>query len=230
MKRTILLFAALLGLCTGIGAKVYTIDFNLGTVSGTSIKTSVKGKSPVDFCSLGADLFTLHTSTRSSFYNSEGCGIRIGDASGTGQAPFILTLCDEIQDKYIVKIVVYASRGTQNADASFKVYAANDVLREISFADVKDYDASAPLSTEYILPDINLKRKFKNLQVEGRNTNYVILHRIDIYTSDDDSEDAIPSTKVSFDETCDFYNLAGQRVSKPSRGIYIKGGKKYAVK
>lgn len=231
MKRIAQLFAALLWLCMGtIRAEVFTIDFNLGTVSGTGIKTSVKGKSPVDFCSMGADLFTLHTSTRNCFYNSKGCGIRLGDASDAGQAPFILTLCDEIQDKYIVKIVVYASRGTQNADASFKVFAANDVIGEISFANMKDWDVSHPTSSHYILPDINLMRKFKNLQVEGRNTNYILLHRIDIYTSDNDSEDAIQSPAVSVDETGDFCNLAGQRVSKPSRGIYIRGGKKILVK
>ena len=232
MKRAAYLLATLLlWLCSDIlRAEVYSIDFNKGTVSGTFIKTSIKGVSPVNFCNTGADLVTLHSNTRSCFYDSNGCGIRVGDASGTGQAPFILTLCEEIQSQYIVKIVVYASRGTQDTSASLKVYAANDVIGEVGFADMKDYDSSFPESANYVLPEINLYKKFKNLQVEARSTNYVILHRIDIYTADDNFLDGVHQPKVFVDEMDVFYNLVGQCIGQPSRGIYIKGGRKYVVK
>ena len=232
MKATAYSLATLLlWFCFGIlRANVYSVDFNKGTVSGTFIKTSVKGVSPVSFCATGADVFTLHSNTRSCFYDSNGCGIRVGDASGTGQAPFILTLCDEIQSQVIVKIVVYASRGTQDTNASLKVYAANDVIGEVSFADMQDYDTNFPESANYVLPEISLYKKFKNLQIEARNTNFVILHRIDIYTADDNFEDAICQPKASVDEEEVFYNIVGQRISQPSRGIYIKGGRKYLAK
>lgn len=231
MKGTAHILAALLlWLCSGVlRAEVYTIDFNRGTVSGTYIRTSVKGVATATLCTAGADFFALHANTRACFYNSEGCGIRIGEASGTGQAPFIMTLCDAIQNEDIVRVVVYASRGTTDNNASFKVYAANDVIGEIDFSEMKDYDPTHPESTVYVLPAIDLQKRFKNLMVEARNTNYVILHRIDIYTSDG-SEDGICSPMISFDEMGVFCNLAGQRTSNPSHGIYIKGGKKYVVR
>lgn len=60
-----------------------------------------------------------------------------------------------------------------------------DITQSISFANIKDYDSSYPASSNYMLPEINVNGKFKNLQVQARNTNYIILHRIDIVISED---------------------------------------------
>lgn len=232
MKRATLIsgfLTALFLLCPYIlRAKVYTIDFNRGTVNGTSIKKTVKGVEPVEFCNAGAELFTLHTSTQNCYYDSNGCGIRVGDAKGLGQALIIIILCDEIQSKDIKKIVIYASRGTKNESASVEIHAGNIATQTISFADMTDYETSASESSNYMLPEFNIGNKFKMIEVEARNTNYVTLHRIDIHTADDSSEDAI-TAPAAVAETASCYDMTGQRISKPSRGIYIRGGKKYIV-
>ena len=212
-------------------AEVYTIDFNCGTVSGKKINTSVSSAEPADYCSSGADFFTLNPSTLNCFYNSSGCGLRIGKETRDGYAFVILNLSEEIQSKTVVRIVVYASRGTAEPEAKLSIFAgSNMVTAEYVFANMMDYNPSAPESSNYMLPDIDLEKKFKNLKIQAQNTNYAILHRIDIYTDNDGSEDAIRSPKISADEKEVFWNLAGQRIGKPSQGLYIKGGKKYLVK
>ncbi len=223
---------ALFLLCAGVlDAKVYTIDFNRGTVAGTSLKTSVTGVSPAYFCSEGSEFFTLHTNTRYSFYNDKGCGIRIGRETGSGEVPFVITLSEEIQSKAITKIVVCASRGTSDESGTLTVSAGNVATQTFSFADMKDYETAFPESSTYILPEIKTGSQFKMIQVAARNTNFVVLHRIDIYTSDGDSQDAILSPKDFADEMGVFCNIAGQRISKPLQGgIYIRGGKKILVK
>lgn len=51
------------------------------------------------------------------------------------------------------------------------------------------------------------------------------------YVLDDAAdEDAIHLPTEFVDEIGDIYNVAGQRVSKPSQGIYIRGGRKYVGK
>lgn len=51
------------------------------------------------------------------------------------------------------------------------------------------------------------------------------------YVLDDAAdEDAIHLPTEFVDEMGDIYNVAGQRVSKPSQGIYIRGGRKYVGK
>ena len=223
---------ALFLLCAGVlNAKVYTIDFNRGTVEGTSIKTSVTGVNPAYFCSEGAEFFTLHTTTRYSFYNDKGCGIRIGRETGSGEVPFVITLSEEIQSKAITKIVVSASRGTQDESGTLTVSAGSVATQTISFADMMDYNSAFPESLTYMLPEFIIGNKFKMIQVAARNTNYVVLHRIDIYTSEGDSGDAIFSPKENADEMGVFCNIAGQRIGKPLQGgIYIKSGKKILVK
>lgn len=51
------------------------------------------------------------------------------------------------------------------------------------------------------------------------------------YVLDDAAdEDAIHFPTEFVDEMGDIYNVAGQRVSKPSQGVYIRGGRKYVGK
>lgn len=51
------------------------------------------------------------------------------------------------------------------------------------------------------------------------------------YVLDDAAdEDAIHLPTEFVDEMGDIYNVAGQRVSKPSQGVYIRGGRKYVGK
>lgn len=51
------------------------------------------------------------------------------------------------------------------------------------------------------------------------------------YVLDDAAdEDAVHSPTEFVDEMGDIYNVAGQRVSKPSHGVYIRGGRKYVGK
>lgn len=198
MKKIAYIFAALLFCVSSLWAEVYTIDFNKGTVSGGNIKTSLGTSVAInEYCTLGTNLFTL-TNVSDCFYDSSGCGIRIGKESGTGQALFLITLCEEIQNKYIVKIVVYASRGTNNATAEFNVYAGtNDVTKTIYFADMLDYSSSNPESSNYVLSGIALGKSFKKLKLEARNSNCVILHRIDIYTDKESQSFTLPAQSGS---------------------------------
>ena len=51
------------------------------------------------------------------------------------------------------------------------------------------------------------------------------------YVLDDAAdEDAIHIPAEFVDEMGDIYNIAGQRINKPSQGIYIRGGRKYVGK
>ena len=187
MKR-----AAALGLifalfcAMNLRAEVYTIDFNRGTVSGKSKYTKIDDNISSELiCSSGASYF-IASSIDDSYYNDKGCGLRIGQTSSSGQAFVIFTLSEAIQCKTIDKVVIYASRGTTNESANLEVTVGAITSSTISFANIKDYDSSYPASSNYMLPEINVNGKFKNLKVEARNTNYIILHRIDIVISEDD--------------------------------------------
>ena len=187
MKR-----AAALGLifalfcAMNLRAEVYTIDFNRGTVSGKSKYTKIDDNISSELiCSSGASYF-IASSIDDSYYNDKGCGLRIGQTSSSGQAFVIFTLSEAIQSKTIDKVVIYASRGTTNESVNLEVTVGAITSSTISFANIKDYDSSYPASSNYMLPEINVNGKFKNLKVEARNTNYIILHRIDIVISEDD--------------------------------------------
>lgn len=224
MKRVTHIFVALLWLCTGtLWAEVYTIDFNRGTVSGMNIDTPVTGVQPSQFCSEGADLFTLHTSTIKSYYDANGCGIRI--AAGNGMGKFILTLPEK---KNIAKVIVYASK--INANSALEFFAADVPLKTFENAELMEYSAVNPASESYQLPDIIINGEYKNLKFQAGSGNCVVLHRVDIYLAGDDSVDAITAPVISTDGMDVFFNLAGQRVRKVSYGIFIKGGKKYVAR
>ncbi|MBO7120072.1 MAG: hypothetical protein J6W03_07115 [Bacteroidaceae bacterium] len=224
MKPITTLIASLLLLCSvSLRAEVYTIDFNLGTVSGMSIKTSVAGVLPSKFCSAGADLFTLHTSTVRSYYNTNGCGIRIGSTNGKGI--FIISLAEK---KFISKVVVYASKIEENSELEF--HTADGLQKVFDSEEMKGYSAASPASTDYRLPDVFVGAEIKDLKFQTNIGKSVVLHRIDIYTANDGSEDAVTAPAASLDEMGDFYNLVGQRIAKPLHGIYIRGGKKYIAR
>ena len=177
--------AVLFLLCSSALAEVYTIDFNRGTVGGKSGYTGLTDNISSELiCSSGASYFVA-SNVDDAYYNSKGCGIRIGQASSSGQAYVIFTLSAEIQSKRVDKIVIYASRGTTDASADLKVTVGAITSSTISFANIKDYNSSYPASSNYMLPEINVNGSFKNLKVEARNTNYAILHRIDIIISED---------------------------------------------
>ena len=66
----------------------------------------------------------------------------------------------------------------------------------------------------------------------GANTAYLPVDFADaraFYLFDEDATgiNAVSTTKA---ETGDYYNLAGQRVAQPTKGLYIVNGKKYVVK
>ena len=231
MRRTSLLLRVLLLLSPGIlRAEVYTIDFNRGTASGSSGNyVALPSDNAASFCHEGAEHIAGY-SFSSCFYRSTGCGIRIGKLNGTGQAYIVFTLSEEIQSHSIAQIVVYASRGTNADGAEMGVYAGtNTATCSFSFADMTVYAPSAPESSTYILPEIIVDRRFKMLKVAARNTNFVVLHRIDIHTWDD--EDALCPPRILSDGMGILYNMKGQRIGQPLPGkIYIRDGRKCILK
>ena len=228
MKRIAHIFAALFLLCPSfLRAAVYSIDFNRGTLSGMSLKTGVTSTTnPELFCFSGSDYVTLHEKTSKCFYNDKGCGIRIGGDDGEGR--FILTLGEEAV--YVSKIVVYASKVSGNSVSQMAIRGGSVFECTIGNSELQDYSSSTPASEVYKLPEIAVDKFFVNLQLSAPKQGYVMLHRIDIYTDGDDSEDALRAPMDFIDGMGIFYNLAGQRISKPSHGLYIKGGKKYVLR
>lgn len=226
MKRTATL-GLLLALfsAAGLRAEVYTIDFNRGTVSGTNIEKDIEaaGVTPNDYCSAGAEYFTLNPITQNCRFDSNGCGIRIATAGGQGL--FVISLEAK---KNVSKVVAYASKISGNTKAELTFFAADTPVQTFANDELTAYSASNPASTAYKLPDIIVNKEFRDLKFKTPKNGNLMLHRIDIYI--EDGADAIHSPVASVDEMGDFCNLAGQRVSKPSHGIYIKGGKKYFVK
>ena len=188
MRRAVhtlgLLFALLMLLPVSLYAEVYSIDFNRGTKSGGVIATSLEDDvSANDFCSAGASYITA-ISTADCFYDNAGCGLRIGEKDGSGIAYVIFTLSTEISSKAIERIVVYASRGTSDTDSDLQVNVSN-LSQEISYADILPYGSSDSGSLSYMLPAVDINRQVPKLQIKARNTNFVMLHRIDIIMSED---------------------------------------------
>ena len=212
-------------LCTCVlRAEVFTIDFNRGTVNGTKINTDIEaeGVTPHDYCSEGADFFSLHSVTQNCRYDTNGCGIRIGTGGGTGI--FVISLDGPME---VSKIVVYASKTAKDTKSTLTFYAANEKILTYENDKLRAYSEESPASENYRLADIVLDRSFRDLNFQVPKNDLVMLHRVEIHTFD---EDGIHSPVENLDEMGVFCNLAGQRTSKPSHGIYIKNGKKYVVK
>lgn len=186
MKR-----AATLGLifalfcATNLRAEVYTIDFNRGTVSGKKIDTALKETTSISsYCNVGASYFTIGEGSANSYYNEKGCGIRIADLKGSGKGYVLFTFCDEIKDKIIEKVIIYASRGTTNTTAEISVLATG-ITQSISFEDMMEYNSSLSESSNYALPFVSINKSIPKLQIRASHTDYIILHRIDIVISED---------------------------------------------
>lgn len=229
MKRKIRILSFFVGLLlfciSSLQAEVYTIDFNKGTVSGLSVSSNVEGVDPSRYCTEGSELFTLNSKTGYCYYNDKGCGIRIAAKNGNGR--FVISLQTST---FISKVVAYASKVSGNSISTLTFFAGDVEIKTFGNDELKDYSADNPTSIYYQLPDIIVNREFRNLYFRAPEKGYVMLHRIDIYTGDDGSEDAILSPKAFVDEMDVLWNLAGQRISKPSHGIFIKGGRKYVAR
>lgn len=179
------LFVAFFFCCLdSLYAKVYTIDFNRGTLSGTSINNGISSSTnPYLFCKSGAGFVTLHeTLNRRSFYNDKGCGIRIGsDKENDGDGWFTLFLGDVAV--YVSKIIVYASKG--NTTSTLTIEGGTVFTQTISNDDLQDYSSLSPASANYVLPEVVVQQSFKILRFKAPGNGYVYLHRIDIIFSED---------------------------------------------
>ena len=204
-------------------AEVITIDFNKGTTSGTLINTVVDVEVPrTAYCQAGSDLFTLHSATQYSYYSSSGCGIRLSSKTKTG---YIILSLDGQKD--IAKVVVYASKVAGNANSSLTVYAANEAVKTFENGDLTAYSASNAASECYALPEVAVNRTFRDLKLKAPGGGYVMIHRLDIYIGNGADDDyAVRAPQAPPDEGNVLYNLLGQRISRPSRGIFVRGGKK----
>lgn len=179
-----LLFALLMLLPVSLYAEVYSIDFNRGTKSGGVIATSLEDAvSANDFCSAGSSYIT-EISIADSFYDNAGCGLRIGKETGSGFAYVTFSLCTEISSKSIERVVVYASWETSDTDSDLQVNVSN-LSQKISYADILAYDSSDSGSLSYMLPAVDINKQVRQLQIKAHNTNFVMLHRIDIIMSED---------------------------------------------
>ena len=179
-----LFFALLMLLPVSLYAEVYSIDFNRGSKSGGSISTTLKDDvSANDFCSAGASYIT-EISIADCFYDNAGCGLRIGKETGSGFAYVTFTLSAEISSKSIERIVVYASRETSDTDSDLQVNVSG-LSQKISYADILAYDSSTPGSLGYMLLAVDINKQVRQLQIKARNTDFVMLHRIDIIMAED---------------------------------------------
>lgn len=224
MSRTPSILSLLLLLCAGnLRAQVYTIDFNRGTVSGTRIESDLEaeGVTPQDFCSEGADLFTLNDVTQNCRFDAQGCGIRI--ATGGGRGLFVISLDGK---KAISKVVAYASKVPRDTKSTLLFNAANELMCTFANEELPEYSSAKPESENYKLPDIVVNRFVRDLMFQVYRNNLVMLHRIDIYLTD---EDAVHLPTESSDGMGYFCNLQGQRVSHPRHGIFIRDGKKVVL-
>ncbi|MBQ2300873.1 MAG: hypothetical protein II279_05265, partial [Bacteroidaceae bacterium] len=179
-----LFFALLMLLPVSLYAEVYSIDFNRGAKSGGLIETSLKDAvSANDFCSAGASYITAISAT-DSFYDNAGCGLRIGTVKSSNKGDVIFSLSTEISGKAIERIVVYASRGTSDTTGFLDVNVSG-LSQKISYADILAYDPSTPGSLGYMLPAVDINKQVPKLQIKAHNTNFVMLHRIDIIMAED---------------------------------------------
>lgn len=225
MKSTITtgLLALLLMLCPTLRAEVYTIDFNRGTVCGKAISTGLNGIQASWYCSEGEELIA-EASFSNCFYDNKGCGIKIG--SSQGQAFALFTLAESLQGKDIAMVVLYASKLTDDDEAVVTVHAGtNEPTASIPFAQMKPFSPSEPDSKSYALPVVTVGRAFRKLKLQTLNGNTLVLHRLVIVVGEGD-EDGIRSPEaVSDDAKGLLFNLAGQRIGTPAKGLFIENGR-----
>lgn len=158
----------------------YTIDFNKGTTSGTSISSSL-ATNVSTMCQSGAENVQSITG-ENCYYNAKGCGIRIASSKGNGQLNVVF--CDIIQNIAVSEIIVYASAVTE--ESKLVVTTAGATAKNATNNNLSVYTSEKSDSKNYQLTAISINGKFESLSFAAYKSQYVHIHRIDIITSSSD--------------------------------------------
>lgn len=183
MKRHLfksLLTLALLFVYGNSWGDTYTIDFNKGTTSGTSISSSL-ATNVSTMCQSGAENVQSITG-ENCYYNAKGCGIRIASSKGNGQLNVVF--CDIIQNIAVSEIIVYASAVTE--ESKLVVTTAGATAKNATYNNLSVYTSEKSDSKNYQLTAISINGKLESLSFAAYKSQYVHIHRIDIITSSSD--------------------------------------------
>lgn len=181
-------------------SKTYTIDFNKGTVSGSSISSSLPTRAST-LCYSGST-YIASFSGEDSYYKSDGCGIRI--AKSTGAGTFTVEFSSAIKAETVEKVVIYASKVLDNNKSMLTVTPSGTVTTATTFANniLPAYDSSKSGSTNYRLADIPINGTLNSLSFYAPSAGYVMLHRISIVTFDtSDTRTPVNITGFTAEET-----------------------------
>ena len=150
-----------------------------------------------------------------------------------GNANSSLTVYAAASTKYGTTRYSYGSDGTLErvdySDGTYTRYAYDNTERvaQATDGDLTAYSASNAASECYALPEVAVNRTFRDLKLKAPGGGYVMIHRLDIYIGNGaDDDDAVRAPQAPPDDGNVLYNLLGQRISRPSRGIFVRGGKK----
>ena len=183
MKRHLfksLLTLALLFVYGNSWGDTYTIDFNKGTISGTSISSSL-ATNVSTMCQSGAENVQSITG-KNCYYNAKGCGIRISSSKENGQLNVVF--CDIIQNIAVSEIIVYASAVT--GESKLVVTTAGATAKNATYNNLSVYTSEKSDSKNYQLTAISINGKLESLSFAAYKSQYVHIHRIDIITSSSD--------------------------------------------
>ena len=183
MKRHLfksLLTLALLFVYGNSWGDTYTIDFNKGTTSGTSISSSL-ATNVSTMCQSGAENVQSITG-ENCYYNAKGCGIRIASSKGNGQLNVVF--CDIIQNIAVSEIIVYASAVTE--ESKLVVTTVGATAKNATYNNLSVYTSEKSDSKNYQLTAISINGKLESLSFAAYKSQYVHIHRIDIITSSSD--------------------------------------------
>ena len=183
MKRHLiksLLTLALLFVYGNSWGDTYTIDFNKGTISGTSISSSL-ATNVSTMCQSGAEKVQSITG-KNCYYNAKGCGIRISSSTENGQLNVVF--CDIIQNIAVSEIIVYASAVTE--ESKLVVTTAGATAKNATYNNLSVYTSEKSDSKNYQLTAISINGKLESLSFAAYKSQYVHIHRIDIITSSSD--------------------------------------------
>lgn len=183
MKRHLfksLLTLALLFVYGNSWGDTYTIDFNKGTTSGTSISSSL-ATNVSTMCQSGAENVQSITG-ENCYYNAKGCGIRIASSKGNGQLNVVF--CDIIQNIAVSEIIVFASAVTE--ESKLVVTTAGATAKNATYNNLSVYTSEKSDSKNYQLTAISINGKLESLSFAAYKSQYVHIHRIDIITSSSD--------------------------------------------
>lgn len=183
MKRHLfksLLTLALLFVYGNSWGDTYTIDFNKGTTSGTSISSSL-ATNVSTMCQSGAEN-VQSINGENCYYNAKGCGIRIASSKGNGQLNVVF--CDIIQNIAVSEIIVYASAVTE--ESKLVVTTAGATAKNATYNNLSVYTSEKSDSKNYQLTAISINGKLESLSFAAYKSQYVHIHRIDIITSSSD--------------------------------------------